>query len=142
MHGSLRRRSTRGRLLISPPRVRHLVVACLLSMGPSYATGHAILQDSSPPNDATLSTSPKRIVLRFKSRIEPRLTRVSLTDGQGRRIALSPSATVSTAPDEVSTLLPPLAAGTYIVRFRVMATDGHVTEGVLRFTVEFSRGKP
>jgi methionine-rich copper-binding protein CopC len=142
MHGSRRGRNTRGRIPESPLRVRHLVVACLLALAPSYATGHAILRDSSPPHDAILSSSPEKIVLRFTSRIEPRLTRVTLTDGQGRRIPLSPSATVSTAPDEVSTLLPPLPAGTYIVRFRVLATDGHVTEGVIRFTVESARGKP
>jgi len=32
--------------------------------------------------------------------------------------------------------LSPLAPGVYIVRYRVLAADGHVTEGALRFTIQ------
>jgi methionine-rich copper-binding protein CopC len=32
--------------------------------------------------------------------------------------------------------VPPLAAGRYGLRYKVLAADGHVTESVLRFTVE------
>jgi len=32
--------------------------------------------------------------------------------------------------------LTPLAPGIYIVRYRVLAADGHVTEGALRFTIQ------
>ena len=31
--------------------------------------------------------------------------------------------------------LPPLAAGTYELRYQVLAADGHATQGVLRFRV-------
>jgi hypothetical protein len=31
--------------------------------------------------------------------------------------------------------LPPLAAGSYGLRYKVLAADGHVTESLLRFTV-------
>ena len=32
--------------------------------------------------------------------------------------------------------LSPLPPGVYVVRYRVLAADGHVTEGALRFTVK------
>jgi methionine-rich copper-binding protein CopC len=35
--------------------------------------------------------------------------------------------------------LPPLAAGAYGLRYKVLAVDGHVTESVLRFTVRPAR---
>jgi methionine-rich copper-binding protein CopC len=35
--------------------------------------------------------------------------------------------------------LPPLAAGSYGLRYKVLAVDGHVTESVLRFTVAPAR---
>src|SRR6202035_2242496 len=38
-------------------------------------------------------------------------------------------------PDRVVIPLSPLAPGVYVLRYRVLAVDGHITEGALRFTV-------
>ena len=38
-------------------------------------------------------------------------------------------------PGKVTVTVPPLAPGTYGLRYKVLAADGHVTESVLRFTV-------
>ena len=41
----------------------------------------------------------------------------------------------ATAPERLVIPLQPLAPGTYVLRYRVLAADGHLTEGALRFTV-------
>ena len=40
-----------------------------------------------------------------------------------------------TPADTLAYLLPPLAAGSYQARWKVMSADGHVTEGTVLFTV-------
>ena len=72
----------------------------------------------------------------FPSRIEHRLTRLTLTDAQGRTIPLPPLAPAGATPDRLVVPLPRLAPGTYLLRYRVLAVDGHLTEGLLRFTVK------
>ena len=42
----------------------------------------------------------------------------------------------ASAADRLVVPLQPLTPGVYIVRYRVLAADGHVTEGALRFTVK------
>lgn len=110
-------------------------VAFLLALNPTLAAAHALVLESSPPPDAVLAHAPEQILLRFNSRIEHRLTRLTLTDTQGRAIPLSPLAPADAAPDRLVIPLPPLAPGTYVLRYRVLAVDGHLTEGLLRFTV-------
>ena len=99
------------------------------------AAAHALVLESSPLPDAVLSHPPEQILLRFNSRIEHRLTRLTLTDAQGRTIPLPPIAPASATPDRLVIPLPRLAPGIYILRYRVLAVDGHLTEGLLRFTV-------
>jgi len=42
-------------------------------------------------------------------------------------------------PDRLTIPLKPLDPGVYVLRYRVLAVDGHITEGVLRFTVGAGR---
>jgi methionine-rich copper-binding protein CopC len=101
------------------------------------AHGHAIVLESSPKHDATLARPPERIVLRFNSKIEKRLTRVTLTAGDGAAVPM-PIATEGAgagAQDRLVIPLRPLGPGVYVLRYRVLAADGHITEGALRFTV-------
>jgi len=104
--------------------------------GPSPALAHAIVLESSPANDADLAASPGRIVLRFNSRIEAALSRVTIETANGRAMALP--AVRDAGPEANRLVVPvgPLTPGTYIVRYRVLAADGHVTEGALRFSVK------
>jgi len=109
-----------------------LLLAC-----PMPARGHAIVLESSPTHDATLARPPERIVLRFNSKIEKRLTRVTLTAGDGATVPvpIAIQGPEVAAQDRLVIPLRPLGPGTYVLRYRVLATDGHITEGALRFTV-------
>lgn len=104
--------------------------------GPSPALAHAIVLESSPAHDTALAESPGRIVLRFNSRIEAALSRVTIETPNGKAMALPAARDAGPAANRLVVPVGPLAPGTYIVRYRVLAADGHVTEGALRFSVK------
>lgn len=114
------------------------VLTFLLALpgAPAPAAAHAIVLESSPKHDAVLPEAPSRLVLRFNSRIEAALSRVTIEPSAGRPVALPVAAEAASAADRLVVPLQPLAPGIYIVRYRVLAADGHVTEGALRFTVK------
>jgi len=124
----MRARSLRGALAAA-------VLLWALPAVPTDATAHAIILESDPPRDAKLAGPPRRIYLRFNSKIEKRLTRVSISAADGRAVPLPVAADGSEAPDRLTFPLGPLPPGNYVVRYKVLAADGHITEGALRFSV-------
>ena len=50
-----------------------------------------------------------------------------------------PPADAEATPDRLTIPLEALGPGAYVLRYRVLAVDGHVTEGALRFTVGAGR---
>jgi hypothetical protein len=118
-----------------------LLLVLILALGSARdAAPHAIVLESSPQHDAILPTAPSQVTLRFNSRIETRFTRVTLTraDQAPVPVALREGEAHAT-PDRLTIPLPPLGPGVYVIRYRVLAVDGHITEGALRFTVEATR---
>jgi len=114
-------------------RFRGLAVLRILSAicGPSTSWAHAILIDSTVRQDARLTAAPKTIRLRLNSRIEHGLSRFTL-ERNGRQEGTALQAEPR-GPDRILVHLPALARGTSVLRYRVLAADGHITEGVLRF---------
>jgi len=116
-----------------------LALALALASGlaaPPRALAHAIVLESSPVHDAVLTESPGRIVLRFNSRIEAALSRVTIEAVNGKAVALPAARDAGQEANRLVVPVGPLAPGTYIVRYRVLAADGHITEGALRFSVK------
>ena len=109
--------------------------AALLACGPTAAVAHAIILESEPAAGAKLAEPPARIYLRFNSKLEKPLSRVTLTEGDGRPVPLPVVAEGGEKPDRIVLPLGKLRAGAYVVRYKVLATDGHITEGALRFAV-------
>lgn len=128
-----RRRGTAAGLAV-------LLLSGLLAGSAGPARAHAIVLEASPAHDAVLAAPPARVVLRFNSKIEHALSRVTIERGAGETAAGRPVALpVARAGGEDAARLvvplSPLAPGVYIVRYRVLAADGHVTEGALRFSI-------
>ena len=98
------------------------------------AAAHALVLESSPRVNEALAASPARIFLRFNSRIEKGLSSIRVMGPAGRPVPL-PVAAPDRSPDRLVAPLPTLQPGTYLVRWKVLSADGHVTEGVFRFTV-------
>ena len=117
-----------------------LVMACLTLAAPRAASPHAIVLESSPTHDAVLPRAPSLVTLRFNSRIEKRFTRVTLALADQAPVAVAlPPADAEAPPDRLTIPLQPLGPGVYVLRYRVLAVDGHITEGALRFTVGTGR---
>ena len=117
-----------------------LLMACLTLAAPRVASPHAIVLESSPIHDAVLPVAPQRVALRFNSRIEKRFTRVTLALADQAPVAVAlPTADAEATPDRLTIPLQPLGPGVYVLRYRVLAVDGHISEGALRFTVGTGR---
>jgi copper resistance protein C len=113
-----------------------LLSALLVLLPVSPASAHAIVLESSPVHDAVLERAPEQVTLRFNSKIEKRFTRVTLAAGDRPPAPIVlPDGNDASPPDRVVIPLSPLAPGVYVLRYRVLAVDGHITEGSLRFTV-------
>ncbi len=117
---------------------RHLFAAALLLgafSGPAAA--HSVVVESSPKDKEVLPRAPAEVMIRFSAKIERSLTRASLSTGNGQIISL-PAVTEKAGgdrPDRLVIPLPSLGPGDYLLRFKVLSTDGHATSGVLHFRV-------
>jgi methionine-rich copper-binding protein CopC len=115
-----------------------MTVSFLLLAGSGLAWAHAIVIASSPQNGAALSQPPERVILRFNAKIEKSLAHATLTASDGRLIPLPiPVGEHGSkeTPNHLEIPLPPLAPGVYVIHYKVLATDGHATQGVLRFSI-------
>lgn len=111
------------------------VVAALtaaLTWPAGTACAHAILMRSEPAVGATLPPGPLKIVLEYNSRIDFRRSVVKLSgpDQQGTTLGLGQqAANVAGATADVTT------PGAYTIKWQVLATDGHITRGIVPFVV-------
>ena len=118
--------------------MRHRTQAALALMlallAPRAALAHAFLDHAVPGVGASVSGAPAELQLTFTEAVETALSGVRVTTAAG--------ATVPTAKPmgEGGTTLrvrlaKPLAAGTYVVHWHVVAVDTHPTSGTYKFTV-------
>ena len=104
-----------------------------IALSATLSFGHAVVTKASLEGTTVHANEATTVTLTFNSGIESGFTKVLLVTGGGeqRPLEVEPAG----GPSTVSVQLPPLAAGTYGLRYKVLAVDGHVTENVLRFTV-------
>jgi methionine-rich copper-binding protein CopC len=120
--------------VVRPLLAAALWIPILLGSLPSPAAAHALVLESSPHSDEVVTVSPGRIFLRFNSRIEKALSRITLTGPAGRVVPL-PVGAPDPSPNHLAIQVPELEPGQYLVRWKVLSADGHVTEGAFRFTL-------
>jgi methionine-rich copper-binding protein CopC len=106
-----------------------LTAAMLL---PALARAHAILEESDPPAGASVKAGPLDLRFRYNSRIDQGRSRLTLIrpDHSSSTIAIAPGGT----PDILASHLE-LAPGAYVIRWQVLAVDGHITRGDVPLTV-------
>lgn len=107
-----------------------LVVGALLAL-PVAARAHAILLDSRPTAAAKVAAGKVTLVLRYNSRVDAARSRIALVPPGGveRVLPILHGDTPDTLTAEAV-----LTAGPQVVRWQVLAVDGHITRGELRFT--------
>lgn len=108
----------------------------IASLFPISAHAHVKIDLAEPKADSELSVAPKTISLRFNETLEPAFSKIALVDANSAPIKL-PKATVDkTDAKTLSTQLPTLRAGQYLVRWSTMSRDGHKVKGEYRFRVK------
>ncbi len=104
-----------------------------MSAQPVPAFAHAIVVESTPAVNAKVSGPDVHIDLRFNSRVDHARSRLILTDAAGRKVGVPFSK--DTPPDHISTSVRDVAPGKYSLEWRVLSADGHLTRGLIPFTV-------
>ena len=117
------------------PRPIVAALAALALLLPADGWSHAYLVRSLPAARATVGRSPERVQLWFNERLEPAYSRVSVWSRDARRVDAGDVEVASAEPTRMSVGVPPLPAGTYTVKYRVLSVDGHVVEAEFAFTV-------
>jgi methionine-rich copper-binding protein CopC len=118
-------------------RQRVSVVAltiALLFLLPHAAFAHAVLVKSSPAQGATVKAGEVlNVTLTYNSRIDAAHCSLHLVgpDGKAQTLAVDAHA----APNLLVAKAPVLTAGAYKLEWQVMATDGHITRGIVEFRV-------
>ena len=119
------------------PSLRILAVIVLLAAATAFTAGtaaaHAVIIDSIPAVDAVVA-GDSDVTLHFNSRIDHQRSRLTLIapDGNASSLTITPDS----APDIVAAKLTGLAPGQYRLRWMVLAIDGHLTRGDIRFSVK------
>lgn len=107
-------------------------LALLCSAPAAYA--HAIALAASPAENEAVSGPDVPVKLRFNSRIDAkRSTLILVTPGGGRRpLAIKEAG----AGDALVSEAKGLKSGSYVLRWQVLAGDGHITRGEVPFSVK------
>jgi methionine-rich copper-binding protein CopC len=111
-----------------------LFVVALLAASSRLALAHAVLVSSTPQKNAAVSGPDITINLKYNSRVDGARSSLSLLkpDGTVEKIGTP----VQPAPDVLSATRHGLAKGAYVLRWQVLATDGHITRGEVPFQVQ------
>ncbi len=107
--------------------------ALIFASGP--ASAHSFLVDATPSSKDHVAAAPKSVKLRFGGGVEPAYSKLTIETPDGKVLAQG-AVGKPDSPRDLSLDAPELAAGRYIVRYRVLSTDGHIVEGNYEFTVD------
>jgi methionine-rich copper-binding protein CopC len=99
---------------------------------PRAAEAHAILEASEPANGAQVPAGPVTLRLRYNSRVDRGRSGLTLTRPDHTKLALPID---PQGPPDIVTSTVTLTPGAYVVRWQVLAVDGHITRGDVAFTV-------
>lgn len=115
-------------------RFRGALLTTALLLGPATAAmAHAILVRSQPAVNGVVGAGPLGIEFSFNSRIDRARSRLTLTGPDHAEVVLP---ILPDGPENVILSRADVTSGVYSVHWQVLATDGHITRGVVPFTVE------
>lgn len=113
------------------------VAACTAMVGlfPLAASAHAVLESSSPAPSQALPTSPEVIRLDFSEAIESGFSRIQLFDSGENSISIGDILRDPSDASVITSSVPALDDGVYVVVWRVVSVDGHPVTGAFPFSV-------
>lgn len=96
------------------------------------ASAHAILVDSTPKPNGTLTAGHAALVFKYNSKIDQHRSRLTLVGPDHSEAVLTiDTKSKSNELDSSADLVP----GSYTVHWQALALDGHITRGDVPFTV-------
>lgn len=115
-----------------PHLPRLALIFAAFSLTPILAHAHAILVQSHPAAGGTAPPGKVAMEFRFNSRIDRDRSRLTLTapDHSQSVLPIAPE-----GPPDILDTSATLGPGAYVVRWQVLAIDGHITRGDVPFTV-------
>ncbi|MFJ1256696.1 copper resistance protein CopC [Cupriavidus sp. CuC1] len=96
---------------------------------------HAFPERAEPRVGAVTESLPSYVRIWFDADLEPAFSTLRVLDAQGRQVNRESGQVNAEHSRLLEARLPPLAPGAYHVFWRVIARDGHATEGDYSFTV-------
>lgn len=111
-----------------------MLLVLLLAGATQFAWAHAILMESTPKINSTVSGPDLDITLRFNVRIDGGRSRVLLVAPDGTSSALTLAK--QEKPDILQMHASGLKPGAYKLQWKVLASDGHMSNGDVPFTVK------
>jgi methionine-rich copper-binding protein CopC len=107
-----------------------LLVALTFCLTLLRLDGHAILRSTVPASNEIVHGATVHVRLQFSSRIDVKRSRLILLLPSGsERVLVVDQPSPDTVRSEVAQLVP----GRYLLRWQVLAEDGHITRGELPF---------
>jgi methionine-rich copper-binding protein CopC len=99
------------------------------------AEAHAFLEAAAPRVGSRIGAAPAQVLLRYSEPVEPALCTVTVAGPPGFSGAAA-ARPVAGDPRSLVAILPgPTPPGRYVVRWRVISTDSHMTQGQFQFEV-------
>lgn len=119
----------------------HLIFVIILSLGllvslPEVSLAHAFPDHSDPRVGSTVSDPPPEVRIWFDGDIEPAFSRITVSDAEGKTVDRGDGHVDPENPTLLEVTVPALPPGTYLVKWNVVARDGHRTMGQYTFTIK------
>jgi copper resistance protein C len=95
---------------------------------------HAVLMESKPKANTSVSGQDLPIWLRFNVRVDGSRSRLHLIAPDGSDVSLRP--VKQPTPDTLESHAASLQPGVYKLEWQVLASDGHISRGEVDFTVK------
>ena len=108
-------------------RIAILTMLLVIAGAVQVAWAHAILRDSTPKAGSTVQGPDFAVNLRFNVRIDGSRSRLHLVapDGTSTQLTIEGQSTPDTLQSQAKGVKP----GSYILRWNVLASDGHMSKG-------------
>ncbi|MBL1259264.1 MAG: copper resistance protein CopC [Thiotrichaceae bacterium] len=108
----------------------------LLLIFPLVSWGHVHLDKSIPAKGEAVSPAPESLQLWFSGGVETDWSKIEVKREDGTRMDDGEISHINDDPKTLKVTLKPLPAGTYKIKWNIVAHDGHRIKGNSHFSVK------